>query len=85
MNSLKELFALSAIVLLALLPTYSAVADVPYLKWERGQVQQVVLGGVAAENNWKIQLQGNGIEPLDFTVSEKAEGDYVVYSLFIPL
>ena len=85
MNNLKKLFALSAIVLLSLLPTYSAVADVPYLKWERGQVQQVVLGGVAADNNWKIQLQGNGIDPLDFTVSEKAEGGYVVYSLFIPV
>ena len=61
MISFKKILALSAVVLLALLPTYSAVADVPYLKWERGQVQQVVLGGIAAENNWKIQLQGNGI------------------------
>jgi hypothetical protein len=85
MNNLKKLSALAAVLFIALVPTYSAVADVPYLKWERGQVQQVVLGGVAAENNWKIQLQGNGIEPLDFKVSEKAEGNFVVYSLFIPV
>ena len=70
---------------LSLAPLASAFADVPYLRWERGQVQQVVLGGAAAENNWKIQLQGNGIVPLDFTVSEKAQGGYLVYSLFIPV
>jgi hypothetical protein len=85
MNSLKKISAITAIVFLALIPSYSALADIPYLKWERGQVQQVVLGGVAAENNWQIQLQGNGIEPLDFKVSEKAQGGYVVYSLFIPV
>ena len=73
-----------ALFFLALIPVSSAFADVPYLKWERGQTQQVVLGGIAAENNWQIQLQGNGITPLDFTKSEKAPGGYVVYSLFIP-
>lgn len=84
MTNLKRLFAFAAIVLIALMQTPSASADVPYLKWERGQVQQVVLAGVAAENNWKIQLQGEGIEPLNFKVSEKAPGGYVVYSVFIP-
>jgi hypothetical protein len=72
------------LAILALGPIATAFADVPYLKWERGQVQQVVLGGAATENKWKIQLQGNGITPLDFTVSEKAKGGYLVYSLFIP-
>ena len=85
MISFKKFIAFTAIVFLALIPTYSAFADIPFLKWERGQVQQVVLGGVALENNWKIQLQGNGIEPLEFKVSEKAQDDYVVYSLFIPV
>jgi hypothetical protein len=84
MNNFKKLLAFTALVLIGLLQTPSASADVPYLKWERGQVQQVVLGGIAAENNWKIQLQGDGIDPLNFEVSEKAPGGYVVYSLFIP-
>ena len=84
MINIKRAGTFLTLFILALIPVSTAFADVPYLKWERGQTQQVVLGGVAAENNWQIQLQGNGITPLDFTTSEKAPGGYVVYSLFIP-
>jgi len=84
MTRFKRTATFFALFFIALLPVSTAFADVPYLKWERGQVQQVVLGGVAVENNWQIQLQGNGITPLNFTQSEKAEGGYLVYSLFIP-
>ena len=85
MTKQVKLIVVGLLALLSLGPIASAFADVPYLKWERGQVQQVVLGGAAAENNWKIQLQGNGIVPLDFKVSEKAKGGYLVYSLYIPV
>ena len=84
MTRFKRTATFFALFFIALLPVSSAFADVPYLKWERGQVQQVVLGGVAAQNNWQIQLQGNGITPLNFSQSEKAAGGYLVYSLFIP-
>ena len=65
-------------------PLTSAFAEVPFLRWERGQVQEVVLGGVAAQNKWKIQLQGEGVESLDFTESIKASGDYIVFTLMVP-
>ena len=75
-------------LLLLLAPLFfwmsAANAEVPVLKWERGQVQEVVLGGVAATNNWKIELQGNGIQALRFTESSKSKENYIVFSVMIP-
>ena len=62
----------------------AANAEVPVLKWERGLVQEVVLGGVAATNNWKLELQGNGIEALKFTESSKSKENFIVFSVMIP-
>ena len=81
----KFKLTLLGVILFALFaPFYSALADVPFLRWERGQVQEVVLGGVALENNWEIQLQGDGLAPLIFAESDKSETDYIVFSLMIP-
>jgi len=73
------------VILFTLFAPFSiASADVPFLRWERGQVQEVVLGGVAIENNWQIQLQGIGVETLNFSESDKSETDYIVFSLMVP-
>lgn len=79
-----KLTLLGVILFTFFAPFYSALADVPFLRWERGQVQEVVLGGVALENNWEIQLQGDGLAPLIFAESDKSETDYIVFSLMIP-
>ncbi|MEJ6761087.1 MAG: hypothetical protein QNK54_03715 [Candidatus Planktophila sp.] len=65
-------------------PLSSALADVPFLRWERGQVQEIVLGGVITKDRWTIQLQGEGVEALIFSESVKGTGDYLIYSLMIP-
>lgn len=78
-------FIAAALLLLAIFaPITAAFAEVPYLRWERGRVQEVVLGGVAATNNWKIQLQGAGVQSLDFKESSKAPGGFIVFSLMVP-
>ena len=82
MNRLK-IFAI-ALVALLLTPLSANAFDIPLLTWERGREQQVVLGGGAYARDWNVILEGNGIEPLQFTPSSKNEAGYVVYSLQIP-
>ena len=82
MNRLK-IFAI-ALVALLLTPLSANAFDIPLLTWERGREQQVVLGGGAYARDWVVILEGNGIEPLQFTPSSKNEAGYIVYSLYIP-
>ena len=83
---MKRFFAFVILLFASFTPnTLAAAFEVPLLTWERGRIQQVVLGGGAYTNNWQVTLEGNGIEPLSFAVSEKNTAGYVVYSLDIPL
>lgn len=68
----------------ATIPSATAF-EVPLLTWERGRIQQVVLGGSAYTNNWQVTLEGNGIKPLAFSMSEKNAAGYMVYSLEVPI
>jgi hypothetical protein len=65
-------------------PTAAQAFDVPLLTWERGRIQQVVLGGGAYTANWVVTLEGEGTSPLTFTRSETNDAGYVVYSLNVP-
>lgn len=77
-----------ALALLALLfvisPSAASAVEIPLLTWERGQLQEVVLGGQAASENWKVELQGNGITGLEFKKSSLNKQGFAVYSLVIP-
>ena len=77
---------LIALALLTLIftPTAAQAFDIPLLTWERGREQQVVLGGGAYTQSWTVTLEGNGVEALKFSSSEKNDAGYVVYSLNIP-
>jgi len=82
---MKRLKVLALVLISLLLSPIAAQAfDIPLLTWERGRQQQVVLGGGAYTNSWKVSLEGNGEEPLVFSPSTKNEAGYVVYSLTIP-
>jgi hypothetical protein len=72
-----------ALILLSLLitPTVAQAFDIPLLTWERGRDQQVVLGGGAYVNNWKVTLEGEGIAPVEFKASEKNAAGYIVYTV----
>lgn len=80
---MKKLVALVLLVLSFATPTALAF-DTPLLTWERGRDQQVVLGGGEETSNWQVQLEGNGITPIQFEKSSKNDAGYVVYSADIP-
>lgn len=73
-----------ALLSLIFMPTAAQAFDIPLLTWERGREQQVVLGGGAYTQSWTVTLEGNGVEALKFSSSEKNDAGYVVYSLNIP-
>ena len=82
MKSLRWVAAL--LIAIFATPTAAQAFDVPLLTWERGRVQQVVLGGGAYTANWVVTLEGEGTSPLTFTRSETNDAGYVVYSLNVP-
>lgn len=82
-NRIKKIFAL-ATLLLVISPISASVAEIPLLTWERGLLQEVVLGGQAAKENWRVELQGNGIAGLELKKSSLNPQGFAVYSLVIP-
>ena len=81
---IKAAVALLFSLFFALAPTAASAADAPLLTWERGRVQEVVLGGGAASSHWTLTLEGQGIAPIVFTESSANEAGYVVYSVTVP-
>lgn len=67
-----------------LTPTIAHAFDIPLLTWERGRDQQVVLGGGAYTNGWKVTLEGGSVEPIAFSASAKNAAGYIVYTLTLP-
>ena len=82
-NKVKKVLTL-IYLFLALSPAIAHSAEIPLLTWERGQIQEVVLGGQAAEEQWRVELQGNGITSILFQKSSISNDGFVVYSLEIP-
>lgn len=76
----------AALLILALffIPTAAQAFDIPLLTWERGRDQQVVLGGGAYTNGWKVTLEGETAEPIEFRASTKNAAGYIVYTLTLP-
>lgn len=82
-NRFKKIFILVTLLLIVS-PISASVAEIPLLTWERGQLQEVVLGGQAAAENWRVELQGNGIAGLELKKSSLNPQGFAVYSLVIP-
>jgi hypothetical protein len=75
---------LGLLILLGLAPSVASAVDIPILTWERGRVQEVILGDTNTSNDWKLQLVGDNTPPVLFTASSKNEAGYLVYSAQIP-
>lgn len=85
MRNIKKFLSLFLIALFAGAPISSAkAADIPLLTWERGRIQEVVLGGGAITNNWTVQLEGMGIDPITFAKSNVNGDGYIVFSANLP-
>jgi hypothetical protein len=83
MRIIKKAFSLVLISLFIGAPVANA-ADIPLLTWERGRIQEVVVGGGAVENEWQMTLEGMGIEPMPFTRSNEASSGYAIFSIQLP-
>lgn len=83
-KSRRRFAYLLAIFFAALAVAPSASADVPFLRWERGMSQQVVLGGEAAKGIKAIEFQSPTTKPLNFVASEKTADNFLVYTVAIP-
>jgi len=83
-NKSIALFGLLLTLFTFIAPSMARAVDIPLLTWERGRVQQVVLGGAAVENHWVVSLTRPGAGSLDFVPSNPNTAGYVVYSLNLP-
>jgi hypothetical protein len=67
-----------------LTPTISYAVEIPVLTWEKGRVQEIILGDTSNTTNWKLQLVSENAEPILFIGSTQNEAGFYVYSAVIP-
>jgi len=82
---IKKIVALFASFFFVVTPAMAATTiNVPFLTWESGKQQSIVLGGPGSNGNWKMQLSGGASAPLIFTKSATDSQGTYRYTLDIP-
>lgn len=82
---IKKLAILFAILFLATPAANAATAlNVPLLTWEAGKQQVVVLGGPGSNGAWKMQFEGDNIDPLLFKQTRRNGEGAFLYSVDLP-
>ena len=83
---LKIISILLAVVSASLFaaPARAQAVDIPFLTWERGKEQFVILGGPTTAANWQVQLVGEGLPPLNFKGRNSETQGFNIYSIFLP-
>ena len=69
--------------LFAFAPSAQAV-DIPFLTWENGKQQAIVLGGPSSSKDWTMALVGENTKPLVFKTSTKNSEGFYVFSIDLP-
>ena len=59
-------------------------ADIPFLTWENGKQQAIVLGGPSSSTEWKMALVGENTKPLVFKASNRNSQGFYVFSIDLP-
>lgn len=67
-----------------LTPVVSYAVEIPVLTWERGRLQEIILGDTSNTTNWKLELVGENTKPIKFIGSSQNESGFYVYSAVIP-
>ena len=81
---LKPLLFLVSVFWL-LLPVVATAEEIPIMVWERGQVQNVVLGKGDSSQNWELYLRdSSNRKSYSFQKSNSNQDGFVVYSLNVP-
>jgi hypothetical protein len=84
-NVIKKLAILLAVFFLATPSANAATAlNVPFLTWEAGKQQAIVLGGPGSNGAWKMQLEGENSDPLVFNQTRRDGKGAFLYTLDLP-
>ena len=77
----KKLFSFlfAALYLLLSVPSAHAI-EIPLLTWERGKVQNIVVGDASQQKNWTIKLLSEKNSVITFTGSRENSRGFIVYS-----
>lgn len=75
-------YFIGALFFVLSIPSASAL-DIPTLTWERGKVQNIVVGNAAEQPNWKIQLLSERVSDVTFSPSRVNSRGFIVYSVEI--
>lgn len=65
-------------------PQNAEAVDIPFLTWERGKEQLLILGGPTTSPDWQIQLVGENSPPINFKGRNSETKGFNIYSIFIP-
>ena len=84
MISGKAVSALLAVIFTLFSIPASFGTDIPYLTWERGKEQNVVVSKGLNQSQLQVKLVQLGEPTLDFRVSNPNAKGFVVYSIFLP-
>lgn len=81
----KRLLSLLLLSLHLVLTSPSAHAlEIPLLTWERGKVQNIVVGDASKQKNWTIKLLSEKNVEVTFTNSRENSRGFIVYSGELP-
>ncbi|MSW06489.1 MAG: hypothetical protein F2888_01200, partial [Actinobacteria bacterium] len=81
----KKLFSFLLVFLNLFLASPSADAvEIPLLTWERGKVQNIVVGDASKQKNWTIKLLSEKNVEITFTNSRENSRGFIVYSGELP-
>ena len=82
--SKKLLVFIAALFLISPAANAATTVNVPLLTWEAGKQQVVVLGGPGSNGAWKMQFEGENIDPLAFKQTRKDGKGAYLYTLDLP-
>jgi hypothetical protein len=84
MVKLKALIFAALSLFFVLTPAASYAVEIPVLTWEKGRVQEIILGDTSNTTNWKLELVSENTTPVQFFGSSQNESGFYVYSAVIP-
>jgi hypothetical protein len=65
-------------------PAISQAADIPFLTWEKGRVQEIILQDENVNSDFKLRLVGKDGSKVEFIPSEENADGFIVFTAEIP-
>jgi hypothetical protein len=81
---IKSLRIAAVLIALFIAAPSANAADIPFLTWENGKQQSIILGGPSSSTNWQMSLVGENTKPLVFNASTKNSQGFYVFSIDLP-